>query len=144
MTSRVIEMHLEIPDAEPGRLGDTAAPYERANAGEKFRKGERLDEVVVGAGVESDDAVLQRVTGRQHEDGRLHATFAHRQENLDTVAARQREIEQHGVEGLGRDAKERTFPRVLDDHVVPFALEPLEQGVGDFLFVLDNQDSHPV
>ena len=63
-------------------------------------------------------------------------------QDLEAVATGQRQIQQHHVERLRVDAKERPFAGTLDDHVVPFIFEPFAQGVGHFLFVLDDQDSH--
>jgi len=49
---------------------------------------------------------------------------------------------QHDVERLGVDAEECSFPGTFDDHVVPFVFEPFAQGIGDFLFVLNDEDPH--
>ena len=38
--------------------------------------------------------------------------------------------------------KNAAFAGPLDDDVVPFALEPFAQGVGDLLFVLDDEYAH--
>ena len=63
-------------------------------------------------------------------------------QDLQAVAPRQAQIEQDGVERLGIDPKERGFTGTFDDDLVLFRLEPLTQGVRDFLFVFDDQDSH--
>ena len=44
--------------------------------------------------------------------------------------------------GLGVDAKERVFAGPLHDDLVTLALEPFAQGVGDLLFVLDDEHTH--
>jgi hypothetical protein len=54
-------------DLERRRLLDLAAARERAEAGEELCERERLRQVVVGAGVETLDPVLDRVAGSQHE-----------------------------------------------------------------------------
>ena len=49
------------------RLG-AAAPQQDAQPGQQLGEGERLDEVVVGPGVEAGDAVLDGVAGGQDQD----------------------------------------------------------------------------
>ena len=51
----------------PGGTGRYPA-QQRAEAGQQLVRGERLDEVVVGAGVESGHPVGDRVAGGQHQD----------------------------------------------------------------------------
>ena len=51
-------------------------------------------EVIVGASVEAENPVFDRVLRRKDEHRRLNAALAQRRENIDTVAARQHEIEQ--------------------------------------------------
>ena len=58
----------QLPD-----LGGEVAPctlHQRVEAGDELREGERLGQVVVAAGGEAGEAVGQRVTGRQEDDGR--------------------------------------------------------------------------
>ena len=50
---------------------------QRLDAGDDFAHGERLDQIVVGAGVETGDAMLHGVARRQHEDGNGVAPGAH-------------------------------------------------------------------
>jgi hypothetical protein len=49
---------------------DAPAPGERAQAREQLRDGERLGQVVIRADVQAGDAVLDGVTGGQHQDRR--------------------------------------------------------------------------
>ena len=134
------EIDLEIADAQAQRLGDPAAPQQRADPRQHLLERERLDQIVVGAAVEAGHAILERVARRQHQHRRLVAALAQRSENLQAVAARQHEIEQDDVERLGVQPEERAFAGVLDRDVVAFAVQPFPQGVGDLLFVLDDED----
>ena len=136
------QIHLEVADREPRRIRHAAAAHQRTDAGEQFGEGERLDEVVVRAGVEAGHAVLQRVARGEDEHRRLHAALAQRAQDLKAVAPRQRQVEQHHVERLRVDAEERRFAGALDHHVVPFIFEAFAQGIGHLLFVLNDEDSH--
>jgi hypothetical protein len=67
------DIDLEIRHSESQRLSPAASPHEGANARDQFRKGERLHEIVVGAGLESQHAVLYSVTRSQDEHWRMDA-----------------------------------------------------------------------
>ena len=58
---------------------------------------ERLDEVVVGAGVESGDAVAERVLRGQHQHRRARAARAHPPAHLEAVHRRHRHVQDHDV-----------------------------------------------
>jgi hypothetical protein len=96
----------------------------------------------IGAGVEPEHPVLQGVPRRQHQHGRLDAAVSHRSEDFETVAAGEREIEQNGVERLGRHTEECALAGTLDDHVVSFALQAFAQGIGHLQLVFDDENSH--
>ena len=136
------EIHLQIADRQLRRIGHAAAPDQRADAGEQFGEREWFDQIVVCARIETGDAVFQRVARGEDQNRRLHATLAERAQNLEAVATGQRQVQEHHVECLGVDAKERPLAGALDHHVVPFILEAFAQGIGHFLFVLNDQDSH--
>jgi hypothetical protein len=136
------QIQLQIRGGQPGELRGAPAPDECANPRHELRERERLDHVVVGARVETEHTILERVARRQHKDRRLDAAVPQGFQDLETVPARQREIQQNGVELLGRDAEERAFARALDDHVVSLAEESLAQGVGDLQLVFDDENAH--
>src|SRR6516164_9433674 len=49
------EIHVEIADTEPERIRWTPAADQRPNAGQQFREREGLDDIVVGAAVQTGD-----------------------------------------------------------------------------------------
>ena len=63
-----------VPDSRRAEVGERGLPArlgprtQRAHAGGQLLAGERLDEVVVGAGVEPRDAVIDAVARRQQQD----------------------------------------------------------------------------
>ena len=74
------------------------AALERAQAREQLVDVEGLDQVVVGAGVESGDALRDAVARAEHEHGREAAAGARAAQDLQSVHARQPEVEHQGVE----------------------------------------------
>ena len=118
------------------------APQQRAQAREQLAQGERLDQVVVGAGIEAGDAVVDRVARGEHEDRRAVAGLAHAPAHLEAVDVRHGDVEHDGVDLLAGDAVERLAAVLGEGHVV--ALEgqrPLHRRAQRRL-VVDHQDSH--
>ena len=75
----------EIADLEDGRPLHRRASSQRAQPREQLLEGERLGEVIVGAGIESIDAVVDGVARREHQDGRPDAAAAHQAADLEAV-----------------------------------------------------------
>ena len=61
------------------------APQQGPQAGEQFGQGERLDQVVVGPGVEPLHPVLDGIPGGQHQDGRVVARRPHPTAHVEAV-----------------------------------------------------------
>ena len=114
------------------RRGDGADPrHELAQA-------ERLHDVVVRAELEPDDAVDLLALRRDHDDRHVRAR-AQLAADREAVDVRQPEVEQHEVDGggverrlAGRDAR----------HLEALAREPLDERLGDRVFVLDDEQVH--
>ena len=103
---------------------------------------EGLDQVVVGAGVEALDAVVDRVARGEHEHRGAVAGLAHAPADLEAVDAGHAHVEDDGVGRRGGQAVERRGAICGELHVV--ALErkrPLERGPHGRL-VVDDQDPH--
>lgn len=91
----------EVADAQGPTAATRVAPGaadDGADAGEQLARGEGLGDVVVGAGLEAEDAVGLLVAGGQHEHGQVGARAqlpAHR----EAVEVGEHEVEEDGVVG---------------------------------------------
>ena len=74
------------------------AAQERAQPREQLLERERLDQVVVGAGVEPGDAVVDLVAGGQHQDRRRVPLAAERAAGLEPVHDRHQHVEHDRVD----------------------------------------------
>src|SRR5262249_32708946 len=63
----------------------------------------RLDDIVIGAGIQALDAVLDAVAGRQHEHGQPATCATNGFDQLQTVAVGQSKIEDHRIIGNALD-----------------------------------------
>ena len=60
----------EVGDAQDGGLGFAAAPAQRADAGDQFGDDERLGQIIVRAGVEALDALVDFAARGQQQHRR--------------------------------------------------------------------------
>ena len=132
----------QVADGDDLRLPRRAAPKDGADAGEQFREGERLDEVVVGPGLQTLHPVLHRVPRRQQQHGRRVAPAAQLAQQRQPVEARQHHVEHDQVEMAvgGQPPSLRPGLGDVDDEAV--LRQPLAQERGRLALVLDYQDLH--
>src|ERR1041384_5879716 len=85
--------------------GGRGAPRESADARQQLAKGERLREIVVGAGVQAADAIVDGVARGEHEHRRADAALAQIRAEGEAVTAGQHRVEHDHVEGAERRAR---------------------------------------
>ncbi len=127
-------------------VGHHFQPHERAHAREQSRVVDRLGEEIVGAGVETCDAVGRLVERRHHDDGHVRG-FGIRLDaaaDFEAVHARHHHVEEHDIGRLGGDAFERLFATVCGDDLEilgrQLRLEQLD--VGEYVVNDENARCH--
>ena len=129
--------------ARAGRRIDRGrAAQVRADAREELRQPERLDEVVVGAGIQSGDDVELLVACRDDEDGEVGAGVAQATADVDSVHVGEAEVEDDELDvlpgrGLGGAAARET------PDAVALAVQDADEPGRDRLVVLHEQDVRP-
>ena len=118
------------------------APQQRAQAGVELAQRERLDEVVVGAGVEAVDAVVDRVARGEHEHRGAVAGGAQPAADLEAVDARHHDVEHDRVDGALGERVERLLAVLGEVHVVAFERQRALQRGAHARFVVDHEDLH--
>src|SRR6187397_1320644 len=83
----------EVAGRKDRRTLTGTSPDQGPNPRHELREGERLDEVIVGAGVQALDAVADVVASGEHEDGRPSAPGTELATNGEAV-----ELGEHDVE----------------------------------------------
>ena len=83
----------QVPDGRQRGRRFAPAPAECSQPGEQLAEVKRLREVVVGAGIEAGDAVLDRVEGGQHQHRNSVSLLAKRRTNDNAALARQENVE---------------------------------------------------
>ena len=125
------------PSARGGGRG--GAPQDGADPRDHLASAERLDDVVVGAELEADDAV-GLLPARREDDDRHARRRPQLAADVEPGAVRQPDVEQDEI-GPHRPAlRERVGDRVRDLGVEAVALERLGERRGDRLLVLHQQD----
>jgi hypothetical protein len=119
-----------------------APPAERPHPGGELVEVERLDEVVVGAGVQARDAVGHRVARRDDEQGQVARPRAQRLEHCEAGPARQPEVEEQHLVHAGRERRlgGAAVPHPVD--AVARVPEPGGDALADHGLVLGEQHAH--
>ena len=133
-----VGVEAQVADRERGAAARRAPAHQRADPRQQLLALERLDEVVVGAAVESLDAVVG-LGARGEDQDRDVALGAQPAADLDAVEPRQAEVEDDevGDELLGR--RERLLAVGRGAHLVALLAQGAAQHVGDLVVVLDDQ-----
>ena len=117
---------------------------DRADTGDELAEPERLDDVVVRAELQSDDAV-DLVTARGDDDDRDVRLGPQLTAEVEPVEVGQTEIEQDDVRprAVLVEAVERAASRVAVADGEPFALEAPDERDRDVVVVFDQEYIHP-
>ena len=102
----------------------------------------RLGQVVIRAGIEADDAVVDGVASGEHEDWNRLARRAEFPAHVEAALDRQHQVENHDVVGRLRDPLNRGNTIAGDVDGIALFAQPLRDHAGRSAFVLDEQNSH--
>src|SRR4051812_16455394 len=126
-----------------GASRSRAAAAERAQSGRELLVGERLDEVVVRAGIEPGDPVADRVAGGEHQDRDIGPGRADAPRDLEPGDVRQADVEDDDLDAGRRlrDVKAVKAGRCRLDDVAVLLEEP-PQKADEARVVLDDEQMH--
>ena len=155
--SRAAQLDLRVaaPDAarRPGRAAGrrprapaaartSPAARQRAQAREQLGERERLGQVVVGAGVEAADAIVDGVARREHDHRRPDALRAQAPAHLEAVGPGEQDVEDHRVEAGGAREAQRVLPVARDVDDEPVAAQAAPHRGRHAHVVLDHEHPH--
>lgn len=136
------QVEFEIGHSQSGGRCITRATREGFDAGHEFIHREGLAEIIVAAGAQPADSLIDRIQGREHDDGRPSTRRSDPLDDLETIETGQHTIrDDDGMLGLQgrrqplrpvRDRRDRVTARRERDGDV----------VGDLAVVFDEQDRH--
>jgi hypothetical protein len=118
-----------------------AAAADRPDAGQEFAGRKCLRQIIVGAHLQTHDAVGFLAAGREHEHRHVR-TAADAPEHLEPVHFREHDIEDHSVKFLGHRPFDACGAGVLGDHLVPQRLEIIGDQLAQLAVVVDDKDFH--
>jgi hypothetical protein len=132
-------VELELGEHEPRAIVAVAA-QQRAQPRLQLADVVRLDQVVVGAGVEPRDAIGDVDPSGQHQHRRAVALLPHRPHDADPVEVRHRDVEDHDVGFVGTDRRQPLAPADRDRHVPAAQQKRATQRLAHRVIVLDDED----
>ena len=86
-------VQLEVPLGQHGRAAAVVPPRERPQPGRELQQAERLDQVVVRAGVQAADPVADLVAGGEHQHGHPDTGLPQPAAQLEAVEAGQHDVQ---------------------------------------------------
>ena len=113
-----------------------------ADAGKQLLEGERLREIVVGAGVEPADAVVDAVEGGEEEDGGIDAVAAERLADGEAVHAGEHDVEDDHVVRAFNGHVEALLAVERRVHGMAFLLQDFADELRESAFVFDDKYVH--
>ena len=128
--------------AEDGRGLAALAAQHGAHAGQQFADLEGLEDVVIGAGVQSGDAVVQGVAGGDDEHRQGGGLAADAAQYLQAVAAGQAEVQQDEVVVLGAQGREGAVAILHPVGCPGGIVQGAVDGVADHGVIFDEEDAH--
>jgi hypothetical protein len=139
----VDEVEFEVGDLEGGGFCfAVGAADEGLDASEEFTKGERFDEVIITAGLESADAVIDGAFGAEEEDRGADVLGAELADEGDAVEFREHDIDDGGVVGGGGGEVEGVFAvGGMIDGEASLAQAIYDEG-GDLRVIFHHEDTH--
>ena len=124
-------------DAATGPL--PGPPQDRVDPEHELARAERLGHVVVGAALEPDHPVGLGAEGGQHDHRQVVAAGAQPLADLETVDARQHQVEDHQVGGTVAQQCERALAVGGLVHLVPGGPQVGDHDLADRHVVIDHQ-----
>ena len=140
-----VELEVGEADHVAARPPHRRAAQQRPNAREQLLQRERLRHVVVGAGVEPVDAVLDLVARRQHQHREALPARAQAPADLEPVHAGHQHVEDH-ASGCCRRLQpvERLAPVGRELDLVALQLERSAERLANRALIVDYEDLHAV
>ena len=123
-------------------LARTGAAAQHLDAGEQFREGVGLGQVVVAAGAQAGDAVVDLAERRQDQHRRGIAARAQRGNQRKPVAARQHAVDDHDVVFARIGERETGLSVACHVDIVAGLGKGLLKIFGSLAVVFDNQNLH--
>src|ERR1700720_2184663 len=136
------QVRREIADPQDGFLDNGfTASAQRLDARQQFDKGKRLDQVVIPAGTQATDPIVDFAERTDDQEGRGDAVVAQLTHDRDAIDVRQHAVDRdHGIVA-GDAAAQRLVAAGGQIHLVTAGRERIHQLTGGFRVVLNDQNT---
>ena len=134
-----VEDQIRVAQDLRARLAVPGSPQQRAEASLKLAEGEGLDEIVVGADVKALDPVIDRVSGREHEDRCAVAGLAQAATDLEPIELGHQDVQDDGIGGLAGQSVQGLLTVLGQGHVVVLEPQSALQGAANRGLIVDYQ-----
>jgi len=136
-----INLHVAQFQRRPRVSQPARAPEQRPHPGKQFIGAERFDQVIVRAGVESADAIVNLPLRREHQHGHVVGEAAQFRTEREAVQLRQHDVQQHEIGLFLERALESGLAITGGQHAVAFGFKTILQRGAHGQFVFDDQEA---
>ena len=116
------------------------AAQERTFARNELARAERLDQIVIGTKLETDDAVFHFTFCREHDDGRV-GIITNNATDAFARNAWKHEVQDDQVEMVTREFLKCFLAISHGDHLIVLTLEISRDRITDGLFIFDEKNA---
>ena len=117
-----------------------AAPEQRTESRQKFCVRKRLNDVIVSPGIETRDAIVNRIASGKDEHRFRESSGSQIRQDLKTVASGQVQIQDHRIERLCRGKLMAFFARTNGGDSIPVLLQNMLKIPPEFVLVFNDKD----
>ena len=142
VTRRVARSSVSWPGLHHRRRARQRAPANGFEPGHQLHQRKRLDDVVVGAGIQARDAFFDRTQRRQRDHGRLDAAAAQFAQHFQPGTPGQHQIEDDGVELLAQRQFKPRSPSLAHKQPCPASDKPFRSDFANYRIVFDDEQVH--
>ena len=132
----------EIGKTEFGATIHLAAADQSLDTGEQLGKGKRFGQVIVRTGFETDDNILDRILGGQHQHRSRHLPLAEFFEKTHAVALGEHPVEDDEVKSPLKRHGESLFTIGSCFDFITLLFKSTLDKAGNFLFIFNDQNFH--
>ncbi len=132
----------DLPVLQHGLHLPLAAAHQRAQAGVELLQGEGFDHVVVGAGIQSDDPIVEGIASGEDQHRQLVPFAAQLAQQAEAVDIGQVEIQNEGGKLVALECRQGGQPLLQPVHRITAVAQGILHAITQHHIIFNQQDPH--
>jgi hypothetical protein len=136
------DLQCKVRNAKRVRAQCGVAAVKSADAGQQYREGEWLGEIVVGTGIQTLDNVGNGIACGKHQDRSVLPVLTEPPGNLEPVHPRKHDVEKEQIEGAALSQLQGGAAIGRQAHGVTFLFKSPPEDLRDIFFIFNDENFH--